>query len=76
MTCAICKKPMGHEATLRGKNACKKHKHILLTHLDEEATGAVRNVSYFDQMGEERPVHNLGDYEKAVTTGLFIVFRD
>lgn len=76
MTCAVCTKPMGFEATRRGKNACKKHKHILLTHLPEEDTGAVRSVSYIASDGTELPVHNLEDYERGVMNGLFIIFRN
>ncbi len=77
MKCAICTKPMGLNARLKGKNACKKHKHILLTHIEDEAERQnIKSVGFMNtETGEEEPVRNLGDYERGAMQGAFFLFR-
>jgi len=77
MNCVICRKPMGLNAGLKDKNACKKHKHIILTHIeDEEEQKAIKSVSFMNlATGEEEPVRDLGDYERGVMQEAFFLFR-
>jgi len=77
MNCAVCRKSMGLNATLKGRNACKKHKHILLTHVtDETERENVRSVGFMNtETGREEPVRNLEDYERGAMQGAFFLFR-
>lgn len=74
--CVICEKPLGVEATKKGKTACKKHKHILLSHFSEEEIPKVTSLGFFTSEGIEKPIRNLGDYEEAMLKGPgFLIIR-
>lgn len=70
MRCIICKKPLGLNASLKNKRACKKHTPILLNHLGE---GEEFSSVSFVKDGVEHPVNSLGEYEKAYHTGLIML---
>lgn len=68
--CVVCKKPLGVNATAKGKKACKKHNHILLSHFDENEIPGLKSIGYLTQEAVEKPIENLGDYQEAMLNGL------
>jgi uncharacterized Zn finger protein (UPF0148 family) len=49
--CAVCRKPLGFEATRRGKTMCKKHRNwALANHITTpEEMGSIESIKVLDE---------------------------